>query len=155
MNDLIAAVLILAGASLMLVAAIGVLRLPDVLCRSHAVAKALTLGIFLLLLGMWVFHGDNQAAFKILLAILFQVITIPVASHLVGLLSYQKNLPRWRHRPIDDHRAAQGNSSDPLNLLAEPMPHPTGAAADASTTTRLIPPPATPPSPAPGSPPTR
>jgi multicomponent Na+:H+ antiporter subunit G len=88
----------------MLTAAVGVVRLPDVLCRSHAVAKGLTLGIFLLLLGLWVDQGERQAAFKILLAIIFQLITIPVASHLVGLLALQKNLPRWRHRPMDDHR---------------------------------------------------
>ena len=104
MNELVTAILILTGASLMLTAAVGVVRLPDVLCRSHAVAKGLTLGIFLLFLGLWVDQGERQAAFKIVLAIIFQVITIPVASHLVGLLALQKNLPRWRHRPMDDHR---------------------------------------------------
>jgi multicomponent Na+:H+ antiporter subunit G len=52
-------------------AAIGVLRLPDVLCRSHAVAKALALGIFLMLLGLWVYQGEKQTALKILLAIFF------------------------------------------------------------------------------------
>jgi multicomponent Na+:H+ antiporter subunit G len=104
MNDLIATALILTGSALMLVAAIGVLRLPDVLCRAHAVAKALTLGVFLLFLGMWVHHGEAAAAFKIILAIAFQLITIPVASHLVALLALQEDLPRWRHRPIADHR---------------------------------------------------
>jgi multicomponent Na+:H+ antiporter subunit G len=104
MIELVTAILILTGASLMLTAAVGVVRLPDVLCRSHAVAKGLTLGIFLLLLGLWVDQGERQAAFKILLAIVFQLITIPVASHLVGLLALQKSLPRWRDRPMDDHR---------------------------------------------------
>lgn len=111
MSELVSTVLVLAGALLMLIAAVGVVRLPDVLCRSHAVAKALTLGIFLLLLGYWVHLGDQQTAFKILLAIGFQLITIPVASHLVGLLSLQKNLPRWRHRPMDDHRGAATTTS--------------------------------------------
>jgi multicomponent Na+:H+ antiporter subunit G len=105
MMDLLTALLILTGAFLILTAAIGIVRLPDVLCRSHAVAKALTLGIFLMLVGLWVSLAEEQAATKIALAIFFQLITIPVASHLVGLLAMQKNLPRWRSRPIDDHRA--------------------------------------------------
>lgn len=97
--------LLLTGAALILTAAIGVVRLPDVLCRSHAVAKAMTLGIFLMLLGLWVYLGERQTVLKIILAILFQLITIPVASHLLGLLALQKNLPRWKARPMDDHRA--------------------------------------------------
>ena len=104
MNDVLTSVLILSGALLILAAAIGVLRLPDVLCRSHAVAKALTLGIFLMLLVLWVDQGQKQTALKIFLAIFFQVVTIPVGSHLIALLAFEKDLPRWRHRRIEDHR---------------------------------------------------
>ena len=107
MSEIITATLVLSGSLLILAAAIGVLRLPDVLCRSHAVAKALTLGIFLMLLGLWVHLGEKQTALKILLAIFFQVATIPVGSHLVGLLALNRDIPRWRHRPMDDHRKAK------------------------------------------------
>jgi multicomponent Na+:H+ antiporter subunit G len=104
MTEFLTSILVLSGSLLILASAIGVLRLPDVLCRSHAVAKALTLGIFLMLLGLWVYQGEKQTALKILLAIFFQVVTIPVGSHLIGLLAFQKDLPRWRKRPMDDHR---------------------------------------------------
>jgi len=104
MSAVFTATLILTGTVLILTAAIGIVRLPDVLCRSHAIAKAMTLGIFLMLLGMWVSLGDKQTTLKILLAIFFQLVTIPVASHLVGLLALHKNLPRWKSRPMDDHR---------------------------------------------------
>ncbi len=102
MNDFLTALLLLTGAFLILTAAIGVVRLPDVLCRSHAVAKALTLGVFLMLIGLWVHLGDSRSALKIALAIFFQLVTIPVASHLVGLLALKQNLPRWKERPMDD-----------------------------------------------------
>ena len=104
MTELLTAILVLSGALLILASAIGVLRLPDVLCRSHAVAKALTLGIFLMLLGLWVAQGEKQTTLKILLAVFFQVVTIPVGSHLVALLAFRGDIPRWRHRPMDDHR---------------------------------------------------
>jgi multicomponent Na+:H+ antiporter subunit G len=104
MNELVTISLLLFGAFFILTAAIGILRLPDVLCRLHAVAKALTLGVFLLLLALWLHLGEKQTAFKILVAIFFQVVTIPVSSHLISLLAFKKDLPRWRHRPMDDHR---------------------------------------------------
>jgi multicomponent Na+:H+ antiporter subunit G len=103
-TEILISVLILSGSGLMLIAAIGLLRLPDLLCRSHAVAKASTLGIFLLLTALGLHVGGHNTGLKILLAILFQLITIPVSSHLVGLLALRKNLPRWRNRPVDDHR---------------------------------------------------
>jgi multicomponent Na+:H+ antiporter subunit G len=95
MKELLTATLVLTGSLLILVAAIGLVRLPDVLCRSHAVAKAMTLGIFLMLFGLWIHLDGEEAALKIVLAICFQVVTIPLASHLVGLLALKKGLPRW------------------------------------------------------------
>jgi multicomponent Na+:H+ antiporter subunit G len=104
MSELLTALLILTGVVLMLTAAIGVVRLPDVLCRAHAVAKALTLGIFLMLLGLWLHLEQTAVGLKILLAIFFQLVTIPLSSHLIALLAFQKRLPRWKERPMADHR---------------------------------------------------
>ncbi len=98
MTEFLAALLLLNGAAFVLLAAIGLLRLPDVLCRSHAVAKASTLGIFSMLLGLWVALGVEAAGLKVPLAIAFQITTIPAASHLVSLLAREKNLPMWRPR---------------------------------------------------------
>ena len=46
---------ILLGAILCLISAIGVLRLPDVYTRMHAASKASTLGVVLILVGVF-FH---------------------------------------------------------------------------------------------------
>jgi multicomponent Na+:H+ antiporter subunit G len=107
MTEWITAIFVLTGVGWILTAAIGVVRLPDVLCRAHAMAKALTLGIALLLFGLWIYLGEEVAGLKVLLAIFFQIITIPVASHLINLLAFQKNIPRWKQRPMDDHRPAK------------------------------------------------
>lgn len=102
LSEILTAAFILSGALLILVSAIGVVRLPDVLCRSHAVAKALTLGIFLMLVGLWTHMDEARTGMKVALAIFFQVLTIPVASHLIGMLAHRKGVPRWRERPIDE-----------------------------------------------------
>jgi multicomponent Na+:H+ antiporter subunit G len=96
MKEFVMALCLTSGLFLMITAAIGLLRLPDLYCRSHAVAKASSLGIFLLLIALWLDLATEVSGLKLALAIIFQVLTIPVSSHLVGLLAREKNLPRWR-----------------------------------------------------------
>lgn len=101
MREALTVLCLLTGVGLMMTAAIGLLRLPDVLCRSHAVAKASALGIFLLLIAMWMRLAADVSGLKLLLAIIFQMLTIPVSSHLVGMLAQEKNVARWKERPPD------------------------------------------------------
>ncbi len=103
MNEILAAGLMVSGTLLMVVAGVGVVRMPDALCRGHAVAKAVSLGISLILLGLWARLGANTDGLKLALAILFQLLTIPVAGHLLARAVYLKNLPRWKERPVDRH----------------------------------------------------
>ena len=112
MSDLLSIVFILLGSIFIFIAAVGVVRFPDVLCRSHAVAKALTLGIFLMLIGLWIYLDEPHAKLKISLTIFFQLITIPVASHLLGLLALEKKLPRWKERPLDKHHPSKNRTPD-------------------------------------------
>jgi monovalent cation/proton antiporter, MnhG/PhaG subunit len=87
-------VLFFVGVFFMAVAAIGVAKLPDVYCRAHAVGKATTLGILLLLLSLGVLV-ESVAWWKVAVAMVFQFATIPVASHLFCLVAYRKRVKRW------------------------------------------------------------
>jgi hypothetical protein len=49
--ELLAAACLVLGTFLMVVTALGLLRLPDVFCRMHAAGKAGTLGVVLIILG--------------------------------------------------------------------------------------------------------
>lgn len=92
--DILGLLLFAGGAFFMIVAALGVAKLPDVYCRAHAVGKAMTLGIILLLLSLGVIV-ESVAWWKVWLAIAFQLATIPVASHLFCLVAYRKRVKRW------------------------------------------------------------
>lgn len=100
MSGLIREVLVLVlaagGAVFILVAAIGLIRLPDLYCRAHALGKAMTLGLILLLLALWVELGIARAGLVLPLAILFQLLTIPVGTHLLCRLAKRRGLPQWR-----------------------------------------------------------
>ncbi len=90
----LAALLAVAGGFFLMVAGVGVLRLPDAYCRSHALGKAMTLGIICILLAMGLAIPD-LAWWKVALAVAFQLVTIPVASHLFCLIAYRRRLRRW------------------------------------------------------------
>lgn len=79
------AVCILMGSLICLVASFGTLRLPDVYTRAHASSKGSTLGVNLVLLGvlgyLWMLTGEISV--KILLGIIFILLTAPVGAHLI------------------------------------------------------------------------
>ncbi|MGW8065337.1 monovalent cation/H(+) antiporter subunit G [Streptomyces ziwulingensis] len=87
--DLAGAVLLLLGCLQCLLGVIGMLRFPDVLSRSHAATKPQTLGMVLVLAGvaLRLRHGVDLGT--IALVVFFQLLTGPVASHLVARSAYR------------------------------------------------------------------
>jgi multicomponent Na+:H+ antiporter subunit G len=94
LNDIAGGFFLVTGCLLMLVAGVGVVKLPDVYCRAHALGKAMTLGIIFLLLAMG-FLIEEIPWSKIVAVIGFQLVTIPVASHLLCLAAYRRKVRRW------------------------------------------------------------
>ncbi len=87
--DAAAAGCLLVGAGLTLVAAIGMLRLPDLLSRMHAGTKPQVLGLLMALLGLGLQLRQLQVVGILLIVSLFQLITSPIATHMVGRASYR------------------------------------------------------------------
>lgn len=127
MRAVIAAVLIFAGVLVMLIAGIGVLRMPDTLTRSSAATKGTGLGAGMILLGVGIAIGTPNALIKVALAIALQIASAPLAGHLIGRAAYRSGAPLWEGTVIDDYRrfypyerqrmawhrdAAEGVSSD-------------------------------------------
>jgi multicomponent Na+:H+ antiporter subunit G len=87
--DLVGGVLLVLGALFCLVAAIGVHKLPDALTRMHATSKATTLGLLLVVAGTAVVLHPLAGVASLVLVGLFQLVTAPVAAHLVGRATYR------------------------------------------------------------------
>jgi multicomponent Na+:H+ antiporter subunit G len=92
--ELLTVASLLLGCLIILLSAIGIFRLPDALCRGHALGKGMTLGLILVLIGLWTHLGFRVAGIKVPLAVLFQFLTIPIASHLLVRLAHRKGLRR-------------------------------------------------------------
>jgi multicomponent Na+:H+ antiporter subunit G len=98
---------VLQGALLSLVAAYGVVRLPDAYTRNHAASKSATLGVISILLGVffyfWLIEGHMNA--RIILGIIFVFMTAPVAGHLIMRAAYNTKVPLWEKSVQDDLEA--------------------------------------------------
>lgn len=100
--DVAAAVLLVAGALLALVAAIGVLRFPDVLTRMHSATKPQVLGLLLILLGLGLRLRDPGALGLLAMVAVFQLVTSPIASHMVGRASFRAGQVRRDLLVVDE-----------------------------------------------------
>lgn len=111
--DWIAATCFVLGAALALVAAIGVLRLPDLLSRMHAATKPQVLGLLLVVAGLGFRLRDPSSIGILLLIALFALITSPVANHMVGRASF-------RAGQVDRDRLVVDELSEVLPTIKEP-----------------------------------
>lgn len=102
--QMIAGLLVLAGGVFSLVAAIGVLRLPDILVRMHASTKAGTLGAGLILLAVAVFFREGGIVTRAMAGIGFLLLTAPVAAHMIARASYIAGVPLWDRTVLDQLR---------------------------------------------------
>lgn len=94
-GEMIGAILILAGAIMAVVSAIGVIRLPDVYTRSHAGTKSATLAVLLTLTGTFIYFwlADQYISIRLILGIVFVFLTAPVAGHLIARAAYRSKVP--------------------------------------------------------------
>lgn len=87
--DAAAAISLLLGAGLSLIAALGMVGFPDLLSRVHAASKPQVLGLLLVLLGVALRLRDITSIGLLLLVALFQLATAPIASHMVCRSSFR------------------------------------------------------------------
>lgn len=111
LNEYIGAAVALSGAVFMLLAAVGVLRMPDTLMRMQVSTKVSTLGIALISGGAAIWLGSLMAAVAALLIIVLFMFTAPVAAHLISRAAYRHGeglyhrtkLPEKKELGSEDH----------------------------------------------------
>jgi multicomponent Na+:H+ antiporter subunit G len=102
MGEWIVAAFILTGCLFCLVAAVGLVRLPDTLTRMHAATKAGTLGAGLIMAAVAVFFADIGIVLRAMLGLVFLYMTAPVGAHLIGRAAYRSGI-RLSSRTWVDH----------------------------------------------------
>ncbi len=84
---------IFGGFFFLLVGIVGLLRLPDVYTRMHAMGKCDTLGTGMVLIGLMLLVADITNVTKLIL-IMAMIVTInPVVTHLIAKTAYNRGTP--------------------------------------------------------------
>ncbi len=104
MTDVLTGLFLIAGAGFVMIAAIGIVRLPDLLTRMHASTKAGTLGALLVLVGLAIHQGTGEVTSKVVATSLFLLLTAPIAAHMIGRAharALRKLKPKGTHNSQD------------------------------------------------------
>ncbi|MFC6836235.1 monovalent cation/H(+) antiporter subunit G [Halomarina ordinaria] len=93
--EVLTVALVVAGTFFGAVAAIGVLRLPDLYTRTHAASKSDTLGAVLTLAGVAAVLASDVATVKTVFLLLFMFVTNPTAAHAISRAAYDQGIEPW------------------------------------------------------------
>lgn len=110
LHQALVGLLAVGGAFFCLVAALGVVRLPDALTRMHASSKAGALGCGMVLVAVALFFPGIDVLARAIAAILFLLLSTPVAAHMIGRAIYASEPPDSVIAPHDELR---GSADDP------------------------------------------
>nr|MBS0036791.1 monovalent cation/H(+) antiporter subunit G [Saprospiraceae bacterium] len=102
MSDFLIAIISTIGALFMLLASVGLMRMPDFYLRVSVTTKAGSMGVGLILIASAIYFWDFGITTRALAIIFFLLITAPVSAHLLGRAAYLSNVKLWEKSSGDD-----------------------------------------------------
>jgi multicomponent Na+:H+ antiporter subunit G len=101
-REILTCVFLLLGGGLSIIAAVGVLRMPDLFIRMHAATKVGTVGVSSVTIGLMIHFGTITVTSRGLLVIAFFLLTAPVAAHMIARAAYRSGVSLWMLTRIDE-----------------------------------------------------
>jgi multicomponent Na+:H+ antiporter subunit G len=112
MMEWLSTAMLIAGATLALLAGVGVLRMPDVFTRMQASTKASTLGLGCLLASMALRNPEFSFVIRAVSILAFMLLTTAVAAHVIARAAARSGAPLWKGTLVDERprRTGDGDS---------------------------------------------
>ena len=101
-REILTCFFLLLGGVLSVIAAAGLLRMPDVFLRMHAATKVGTVGVSAITLGVMIHFGTITVTSRGILVIAFFLLTAPVAAHMIARAAYRSGVSLWLLTRIDE-----------------------------------------------------
>jgi len=98
--NIISGLFIITGSAVIIIGLLGVFRMPDFFTRLHAASIIDTMGTMLIVVGLMLYSGMNLVSLKLLLIMIFILITTPAAAHALAKSALHGNLKPVLH---EDH----------------------------------------------------
>jgi multicomponent Na+:H+ antiporter subunit G len=90
------------GTLFILIAAVGIIRMPDFFLRLSVTIKAATLGLGFIMAGTALFFLEFSVTAKVIAIIFFLLITAPVSGHMLGRTAYFTGMKLWKDTILDE-----------------------------------------------------
>ena len=94
--DILAGVLIVLGVGFLALGTLGVVRFPDYYSRTHAVAKAETLGTLLVFGGLLLYLRLGAGTAQLILITIFAFLVNPTSTHALARVALRRGVKAWR-----------------------------------------------------------
>jgi multicomponent Na+:H+ antiporter subunit G len=102
---------LITGSLFIIVGGLGLLRLPDFYTRVHAASVTDTVGSWLVLIGLMFQAGLTLVSAKLVLVLVFLVLTSPLASHALAKAAYLQGIAPWRTPGLDTREPREDSDS--------------------------------------------
>jgi len=102
MSEILIMVLCTLGALFILIAALGIYRMPDFYTRLSVTVKASTLGVGCILGAVAIYFYDFSVSTKVFAIIFFLFITSPVAAYMISRTAYLSGVKLWKGSVVDE-----------------------------------------------------
>lgn len=114
MIDVFIVILSSIGALFILVAAIGIVRMPDFYLRQSVTVKAATMGAGFMLIAVALYFFDFSTTTKALAVIFFLFVTAPVSGHMICRSAYLSGTQLWDQSVLDDMKGKYNIETETL-----------------------------------------
>jgi multicomponent Na+:H+ antiporter subunit G len=101
-GEMLTIVLLIVGGIFCLLAAVGIVRMPDVYTRMQTASKAVTFGATSIVMAAAVHFREADVVARCLLVCVFLFVTIPAASHLIARTAYRTREPLAPETGVDE-----------------------------------------------------
>ena len=110
--DLAAAICLFLAAVLSLAAGVGLVRFPDALSRLHAATKPQVLGLIFVVVAIALSARSLSVLLALVPVVVFQMLTAPIAAHMIGRAGYRTKNFRRELLAIDELESAVERASE-------------------------------------------
>jgi multicomponent Na+:H+ antiporter subunit G len=94
--DIIAVIFVSIGTVFFIIGTTGLLRMPDLYTRLHPSTKCDTLGACSVMVGLAVYGGWSFATLKLIIIILFLLLSSATCGHAIGRSAFVRGIMPWR-----------------------------------------------------------
>lgn len=114
MIDILSSVFIIIGSVMILISSIGLIRMPDLYLRMSATTKAATLGVGFILVGTAIHFWEVGIVSRLVIIIVFLLLTAPIAAHMIGRAAYIDGVPLWEKTSVDELKSKYDQNTHEL-----------------------------------------